>query len=177
MELSEIKGIGPATLNKLRAMGINSLRELFYNQPARYEDQTVVTASTELRDGQKAMVRGTVKEKPKIAYFHGISRETAMMEDEAGKLRLCWFNEPWMTQQLPLNSPVMLYGTVRRKGGSLVLQNPQMQGIPARSYRKMIWEALPYAAEACPEMLPLTFRERYRLCGLEEALRQIHFPE
>ena len=190
MELSALKGIGPATLKKLRAMGINSLRELLYYQPFRYEDQTKVTLSPDLREGSRAMVCGTVREKPKITYYHGISRVTAVMADSAGKISLCWFNEPWMVTQLPLNTPVSLYGSVRGKGGKCYLQNPQivrqpgwlpvyhaLQGIPARTFRKFLQEALQYVDEVCPETLPAAFRARTQLCDLSTALRQIHFPE
>ena len=42
MELSELKGVGPAREKTLRAMGINSLRDLLFMRPVRYEDYTTV---------------------------------------------------------------------------------------------------------------------------------------
>lgn len=40
IQLSAIKGIGPARLEALRAVGICSLRDLLYWLPIRYEDRT-----------------------------------------------------------------------------------------------------------------------------------------
>ena len=162
MELSALKGIGPTRLNHLRAVGIASLRDLLYFLPLRYEDQTVPQPISALAEGP-AMVRGNVAEKPRIAYFHGISRVTATMQDDSGRLPLCWFNEPWMVQQLPVGQAILLYGRVQIKNGRRQMLNPQIvnepgwlpvyrpvKGIPAKAFRKMMKEALSAVEETCP---------------------------
>ena len=94
MDLSDLKGLGPSRLEHLRAMGIVSLRDLLYFLPVRYEDRETDYPVRKLQEGAFA-VRGTVSEKPRIAYFHGLSRVTATLRDAAGDaLPLCWFNEP-----------------------------------------------------------------------------------
>ena len=189
INLSDIKGVGPSRLEHLRAMGISSLRDLLYFLPIRYEDQQTVTP---IRDAwnSPAMVRGTVREKPKIAYFHGMSRVTARIEDETGTMPLCWFNEPWMIQQLPVGQEIMLHGRIQVRERARQMLNPKVvtepgwmpvyrpvPGIPAKSLRGMIGEALSAVAEICPETLPKSFRNRYRLTERQEALRQAHQPE
>ncbi len=190
MELSDLKGLGPSRLERLRAMGIASLRDLLYFLPLRYEDRETARPVRELGEGASA-VRGTVAEKPKIAYFHGLSRVTAVLRDAAGDaLPLCWFNEPWMTQQLPVGKEILLFGRVAVKNGRRQMQNPVLvtepgwtpvyrpvKGIPAKTLRGMIREALEGADECCPETLPLSFRERHGLTDLRTALRQTHFPD
>lgn len=189
MELSGLKGVGPATLKRLRAMEINSLRDLLYYQPAKYEDQTSVTPFDALSEGT-AMIRGIVRAKPVVSYFHGLSRVTAVLEDGVEKVRLCWFNEPWMVNQLPLNTDVMLYGPVHQRNREWQMQNGKvvtepgwvpvyrgLQGIPARNFRKMVREALEQVDAVCPETLPVSFLRRHNLCSISFALRQIHFPE
>ena len=125
MELSDLRGLGPARLNRFRAMGIRSLRDLLYFFPLRYEDHVHLTPVSAAWEGEK-MVRGIVKEKPKIAYFRGMSRVTATLQDESGILPLCWFNEPWMTQQLPVQREIMLYGRIQVKNGRRSLLNPKI---------------------------------------------------
>ena len=189
MNVSDLKGVGPTRLEHLRAMGISSLRDLLYFLPVRYEDQETVTPIRDAWDSP-VMIRGTVAEKPKIAYFHGISRVTARIGDETGKMPLCWFNEPWMIQQLPVGQKIMLYGKIQVKDKTRQMLNPKLvtepgwmpiyravPGIPGKTLRGMIREALSAIDEACPETLPRTFRDRYRLQGRQEALRQAHFPE
>lgn len=190
MDITGLKGVGPATEKKLRAMGIHTLRDLLYYFPFRYEDQSKTTAISELQEGNRFLIRGVVSEKPKMSYFHGLSRATAQIEDETGRIRICWFNTPWIIAQLPLNTSVLLYGQVKQSNGKKILYNPQIvkqpgivpiyhstRGIPLRTYRRLIAEALEFLDSECPESLPATFLSRYQLCSLSFALRQIHFPE
>ena len=188
MELTDLKGVGPSRLAHLRAMGITSLRDLLYFLPVRYEDRENVHPVSEAGDGP-AMISGTVGEKPKIAYFHGMSRVTAVIRDESGAMPLCWFNEPWMTQQLPVGERILLYGRVSLKNGRRQMVNPALvtetgwmpvyrtvKGIPAKSFRGMMQEALSALESVQPETLPRSFRERNRLTDLHTALRHAHFP-
>ncbi len=188
MELEDLKGLGPVRINRLRAMGINSLRDLLYFFPIRYEDHLHVTPIANASDGN-VLIRGIIYDKPKISYFRGLSRVTARIQDQSGFLSVCWFNEPWMVQQLPTGQEVLLYGPLVRKK-YIQLQNPKLvtepglkpvyhaiRGIPNRTIQQMIREALSAAESVCPENLPASLIERYHLISLAEALRSIHFPE
>ena len=100
MELSEMRGIGPARMESLRAVGIVSLRDLLYTLPVRYEDRTIVVPCKEARG--EVLVMGVVPDKPKFSRFGGMSRVTASLHDDTGRLSLAWYNQPWMMQQLPV---------------------------------------------------------------------------
>lgn len=189
MQLSEMKGIGPVRQEALRAMGICSLRDLLYTLPVRYEDQMTLFP-IDTREEGSVLVAGTVPEKPKISFFHGLSRVTASIRDESGKMPLCWYNEPWIMQQLPVGQPILLYGHLTIKNNRRVLQNPKLvtergyipvyravKGIPAKSFRELIRAALEEVDDCCPETLPKGFRIDNRLCELNFAIRQAHFPD
>lgn len=189
MELADLKGVGPVRMNSLRAMGIFSLRDLLYTLPVRYEDRTTVFPCSTKQEGY-ILVCGTVPEKPKISHFHGLSRVTAAITDESGRLSVCWYNEPWMMEQLPVGPIISLYGRLSIKNNRRILQNPvliseygwypvyrSVKGIPAKSFRNIIKEALMNLDECCPETLPASFRLRYHLCELNFAIRQAHFPD
>lgn len=188
-ELSDLKGLGPTRLNRMRAMGICSLRDLLYFFPVRYEDQTHETPIKDTGTGNY-LVRGLLSEAPKISYFHGSSRATAIVRDESGSLPLCWFNEPWVRQQMPVGREILLYGRVKESNRRKILYNPRLvtekgwvpvyravRGLPARTMREMIREALNEADRICPETLPRNLRERYGLVELKEAICQLHFPQ
>ena len=182
-----MRGIGPARMESLRAVGIVSLRDLLYTLPVRYEDRTKVVPCKEARG--EALVMGIIADAPKFSRFNGLQRVTASLTDDSGKLALAWYNQPWMMQQLPVGTPVMLYGRVAEKNGRRVLQNaaivtePSIQpvyraikGIPAKSFRTMMEQALEQVDDTCPETLPNDLRLRHNLCELNFALRQAHFP-
>ncbi len=187
MELSEMRGIGPARMESLRAVGIVSLRDLLYTLPLRYEDRTQVVPCAQARG--EALVMGVVHDAPKFSRFNGLSRVTASLRDESGRLGLAWYNQPWVMQQLPVGEPVMLFGRIAEKNGRRVMQNavrvtePSIQpvyraikGIPAKSFRTMMEQALEQVDDTCPETLPNALRLRHGLCELNFALRQAHFP-
>ena len=189
MELSSLKGIGPTRLDSLRAMGIVSLRDLLCYLPVRYEDRTHFTPCREARGGE-VLVMGEVRDAPKLNHFAGLTRVTATLHDESGRLPMVWYNQPWVCQQLPVGEPVMLYGRVVEKNGRRALQNPQrvmepsiqpvyraVKGIPAKTFREMMQTALTQVDDCCPETLPCSLRLRYGLCERNFAIRQAHFPD
>ncbi|MBR4081186.1 MAG: ATP-dependent DNA helicase RecG, partial [Clostridia bacterium] len=190
MELSELKGIGPTRLESLRAMGICSLRDLLLYLPVRYENMTQRTLCAAARPGMTVLAEGVITEPPKLNRFSGITRVTAALYDESGKLPVVWYNQPWLMQQLPVGEPIRLYGRVGDKNGRRILQSPQrveektiqpvyraVKGIPAKSFREMIRTALTQVDDCCPETLPRSLRMRHQLCELNYAMHQAHFPE
>ena len=189
MELSSLKGIGPTRLESLRAMGIVSLRDLLCYLPLRYEDRTHFTPCREARGGE-VLVMGEVRDAPKLNNFAGLTRVTATLHDESGRLPMVWYNQPWVCQQLPVGETVMLYGRVVEKNGRRALQNPQrvmepsiqpvyraVKGIPAKTFREMMQTALTQVDDCCPETLPRSLRLRNGLCERNFAIRQAHFPD
>lgn len=189
MELSAIRGIGPTRLESLRAMGIVSLRDLLYCLPVRYEDRTRVTPCALARDGE-ALVHGVIGDAPKLSRFNGLTRVTASIRDESGRLSLAWYNQPWMCQQLPVGQMCYLFGRVAEKNGRRVMQNAQVvetlsilpvyravKGIPGKTFREMMQTALSQVDDCCPETLPRSLRMRHQLCELNYAIRQAHFPD
>jgi len=189
MELSSMRGIGPARLESLRAVGIVSLRDLLYCLPVRYEDRTKITPCAEARGGE-VMVMGVIAEPPKLSRFNGLVRVTASISDATGKLPLTWYNQPWMMQQLPVGQSIMLFGRIGISRNRPVMQNAQrvtdpsiqpvyraVKGIPSKSFRTMMEQALEQVDDCCPETLPHDLRLRHGLCELNFALRQAHFPE
>ena len=189
MQLSELKGVGPTRLNALRAVGICSLRDLLYCLPVRYEDRTRITLCTMAHAGE-VLVMGVVRDAPKLSRFNGLTRVTASLWDESGRLPLVWYNQPWIMQQLPVGQSVMLYGRVTEKNNRRALQNPQrvtepsiqpvyraVKGMPAKTFREMMQTALSQVDDCCPETLPRSLRLRHGLCELNFAIRQAHFPD
>ncbi len=188
MNLSDIKGVGPTRLSKLRAMGISSLRDLLFCLPYRYEDHRTLFPCSTRQEGN-IMVMGIVKEKPSISYFHGKSTAFAQISDDYGKMSLRWYNQPWIVSNLPVGVPVMIYGRLSKINNGFALINGEVvtkqglvsvyklpKGLPQKSFRNLISTALPEMENLCEETLPSSFMERYHLCDLYFALKNVHFP-
>lgn len=188
MELTDLEGIGPVRAESLRAVGICSLRDLLFTLPIRYEDHATLSPCS-VKNAGYIMVRGVFHDPLKLNYFNGLSRVTGSIKDSSGKLSVCWFNEPWMAKNISPGQEITLYGRMNVKDGRRTLQNPSVvtepgwipvyrpvRGFPAKSFRKLIVSALENVDDCCPETLPNEFRKKYRLCELNFAIRQAHFP-
>ena len=188
MDLIDLEGVGPVRLEALRAMGILSLRDLLFTLPVRYEDhQTIFPCST--NQPGDILVSGVFADSLKSSYFHGISRVQGAISDASGKLSVCWYNEPWISKNITSGTPVRLFGRLTVKNGRRILNNPKIisdtgwipvyrsiRQFPAKSFRKLIENALTHLEDCCPETLPRSFRISNHLCELNFALRQAHFP-
>ena len=189
MELTDIKGLGKTRLSYLRAMGIMSLRDLLYHFPIRYEDHVHSVPIMHISEGTH-LIQGTFREKPRISYYGGTSRVIGEIWDQQAKLSVCWFNEPWIIQQLPIGKEVRLYGTVRITNGRKGMYNPRIskesgwipvyrtvKGLPGQILRQAIQEALSAVENIQKETLPDSLCKRYGLISLAQALRWRHCPE
>lgn len=190
MELTEMAGIGPARTEALRAMGIISLRDLLYTLPERYEDYSTVSSCNTNKPGN-ILIEGTVLQDPRLSVYHGLRKVTITVEDETGKMPVCWYNAPWIQNSVSAGQKIRLYGRLQIKNNRRTLQNPRfasnekglipvyrsMKGFPAKTFRNLITEALKTVDDCCPETLPSEFRIAYRLCELNYAIRQAHFPD
>ena len=188
MDLSSMKGIGPARAEKLRAVGISSLRDLLYTFPVRYEDHDRIYSCASAPEGQ-VCVRGTIEGKPVFQAFHGRTMVTASIRDSSGALTVRWFNAPWISRSLQAGETKTFFGRLTVKNGKRMLINPStvtetglvpvyrtIRGVPAKTLRKLIKAGLETEG-AVEETIPERIRREHGLMGEAEALRQIHCPD
>ena len=95
MELADIRGIGPARIKKLNAVGIFSLRDLLLCFPVRYEDHTTVVPCSTASE-EPVLVLGTFIRNPVLQRFHGLTKVSCQIRDDSGALSVQWFNSPWI---------------------------------------------------------------------------------
>ena len=191
MALNELKGIGKTRLDTLAKAGIHTLADLLLTLPVRYQDTSVVTPLAEAAPGAEICVSGYPKAAPRLSRFHGLTSVTLRLCDETGGLPVIWYNQPWLQTQIGPETALTLYGRVDRdKQGRVRMVSPQivkergiipvyraLAGIPPKTMRDMMREALTKLEDCCPETLPDILRIKYRLCERNFALRQAHFPE
>ncbi len=190
MELCDLRGVGKTRLESMRAAGIISLRDLLFFLPTGYKDTTAITPIKELSPGQTAAVTGSIKGKPRLSRFKGLTSVTASLWDETGHINCIWYNQPWMEKNLSGREQVLLYGRMEERGGKRQLLNPSLEeepgivpiyrpldGLPGKIMRSLVETALAQVEDTCPETLPNSLRLRYGLCEKNYAIRQAHFPD
>src|SRR5512145_2636761 len=117
--LREIRGVGPRVEQALRERGIETLEDLLYLLPIRFEDQRMVRSLSDLSEGEETTVRGRIIESGTT-----YSRQTrkrgcfVRIEDGTGFLTARWFrfNKGWIKTISEKGVGLLLTGKVTRFG-------------------------------------------------------------
>src|SRR3989338_7142861 len=130
--LSDYFRLASAQEKALRRLGITTLRDLLYHFPVRYEAAGIEATSRELIPGAKATLTGVVsKLEAKKLWKSRRTVTEGWFEDSAGRVKIMWFNQPYMASYVPQNTLVRLTGTVTGKSGKPYIANPEVEKISA----------------------------------------------
>lgn len=204
MPLLGIKGISPKFLKQLQKLGLQTVKDLLWHFPARYEDFSQIYKIADLEPGQQATIQAVVQE---VGVRHTWRRHMAIVEalvsDHSGSLRIVWFNQPYIAQTLKPGKTVNFAGKVSiseegeiylshpayetvngrnfgnneetRHTARLVPVYPETKGLTSRGLRFLI-QPLLNNLESLPEWIPKEILEKYDLTEVNDALKKIHFP-
>lgn len=116
-------------LAKLR---IVTILDLLYHFPVRYEDPGNIRALHEVKEGEDVIVYGRIgglearkswKSKRPIA--------EGWVEDGTARIKIIWFNQPYMAKTLHDGSFVKLSGKISGAGHKVFIANPEVEPIRA----------------------------------------------
>jgi ATP-dependent DNA helicase RecG len=186
--LENLKGVGPKRLQALGEAGIRDVEGLLDYLPRAYLYAQEATMVAQVKAGEVCL-EGKLIRQPGLQYFSGRSIVRTELEDESGRIRVFWFNQPWMAKGLKKGQDVVLYGHAQAYQGALGLVNPKiirekgiqpvyrpLPGLPGKLFSHLIAQALDGLDEGSCEILPEALRRKHGLCGKREALRMAHFP-
>lgn len=121
--VTALRGVGPRVAERLAALGIESLQDLLFHLPLRYQDRTHLRAIGSLRPGQEAVVCGEIQ----IAQVHYGRRRSlvCIIHDGTGSMSLRFFYFSQSQQKrLARGERVVCFGEVRRGPKGLELVHP-----------------------------------------------------
>ena len=129
------KGIGPKRAQAFSAYGINTIEELMYYFPRRYEDRTNFSSISELKPGQVYTIKGKIfAGKQRNSYRRRkFSITEAILYDQTGKINCVWFNQPYLAQYLKADAVVILFGRIQVYNGKLQMSNPEFEFVSDES--------------------------------------------
>lgn len=198
-----LKGIGPQRERLFNNLGIYTKEDLLYYFPIRYEDRSTIRRISELRAGEKAAVKGTVLVR-NLKYVRGRkSIFEVILKDDSGKVKLLWFNQPYLNTAVHCGDELFIFGTPQQyrhqvqficpvyekialmeepdaalQIGRVVPVYSLTAGLSQNTLRKTIYSLIrsqdkPLLSDPLPEAM----REQLSLPKLADAIAQIHFPE
>jgi ATP-dependent DNA helicase RecG len=112
----------------LSRLSILTVTDLLYHLPARYEDISDVQSVGGLEKGQEAIVYGQLSGlKTRKAWKSKKPIAEGYVEDGSAKMKIMWFNQPYMAKMYSDGMYVKLAGKVAGTEGKLYLSNPEVE--------------------------------------------------
>ena len=193
-DIQYLKGVGEKRAKLLGKLGVRTVGDLLHFYPRAYEDWANVTSIEEARIGEVCCVRAVADRKPVGARIRqGLTLYKTDVTDGRSIMQVTIFNNNYLADKLEAGEEYLFYGKV---GGSLwkkEMNTPmiekaagsdrirpvyrQTQGMSSRTIERLAANALSACLDQVPETLPKPIRDTYCLCGIADALRQIHFPQ
>ncbi|MBI5447993.1 MAG: ATP-dependent DNA helicase RecG [Gammaproteobacteria bacterium] len=194
-----LKGVGPALFERLQRCGIETLQDLLFHLPLRYQDRTRLATIAQLQVGDTAWVEGAVvnveiKVKPRRTLL-------CQLQDGSGVLTLRFFHfSEFHRAKLMVGARIRAFGEVRGYGLKKELIHPDYQvvtmeepvvvedqltpvypttsGLSQRVLNQLTDQVLALLRQGAllKEYLPIEVLTHFRLCALSEALAYVHRP-
>ena len=196
--VTTLKGVGAALAEKLAKVGLETLQDVLFHLPLRYQDRTRVTPIGALRPGQDAVVEGVVAGADVVM---GRRRSLLVrLQDGSGTLSLRFFHFSQAQKDgLKRGTPLRCYGEVRPGATGLEIYHPEYramsgaepapveqtltpiypttEGLTQQRLRSLSEQALArLGPNSLPDWLPAELAKEHHLGPLAEAIRYLHRP-
>lgn len=112
----------------LKKMGIVTVEDLLYHFPVRYGDTGEVNYIENISKGDTTVVFGTITGlKTSKAFIKKIPMSEAVVTDETGRIKLVWFNQPYIAKMMREGGLVRVEGKVTERKNELYMSNPKIE--------------------------------------------------
>ena len=203
--IKDLRMVGSFYAGRLKKLGIETISDLLYHLPHRYEDYSLKTKICELREDLKVSVIGRIEKFNNIYTKYGKKIQKAILSDHTGETEIVWYNQPYLVNVIKVGVTVSISGSVKKFGskfvivspdyeiirpttnhqrpianlvhtGRLVAIYPETEGITSKWLRTRIDTILNTIKIQLSEHLPAFILQKYNLLGLNDAIYSTHFP-
>ncbi|MGY8830964.1 MAG: ATP-dependent DNA helicase RecG, partial [Pseudomonadales bacterium] len=198
VSVTALKGVGAALAEKLAKVGLETLQDVLFHLPLRYQDRTRIVPIGALRPGQDAVVEGIVAGADVVM---GRRRSLLVrLQDGSGTLSLRFYHFSQAQKEgLKRGTQVRCYGEVRPGSSGLEIYHPEYralsgsepiaveqtltpiypttEGLTQQRLRQLSEQALArLGPQSLPDWLPRELADDYQLSPLDQAIRYLHRP-
>lgn len=192
--INTLKGVGEKRSRLYERLGITTPYELLYHFPRSYTDYTQVTAVIDAPINEYCVLKGTIVRKlPEQRIRMGLNIFKAIANDGTNNFLVVFFNNYYAFDALNVGYEYYFYGKVTGDllkkeitsphviaGDSKELFQPiysLTEGLTGAIVQTNIKSCLQILDSEPIEILPKDIIEENNLCGLTEAIKNIHFPQ
>lgn len=189
----QLKGVGPKKAGALEKLNIRTVEDLMFFLPRDYEDRRKRARICDMTDGEVTGVEGEVAAVISSGYRYGRKRTLKVtVTDGTGAMEVIFFNAAYLKNAFGKGERYFFFGKAERRAGRVQMIHPDFcraseakegimaiypltKGISQREMRAWQEAVRPMYAVA-EDFLSEGFREENRLCDMEYALENVHFP-
>ncbi|WP_077177326.1 ATP-dependent DNA helicase RecG [Carboxydothermus pertinax] len=192
-----LKGVGPQKAKLLQKLKIETIKDLIFYFPKRYEDRSFLKKVSELKSDEITTVLGKIVEVKEITPKTKLKILKVGISDDSGIAYGCFFNQSYLKKIFTLGKKVYFYGKVEKRffetninvyeyefweeeaihTNRLVPIYSVTENLSPKVLRQIIKNALDKHLEEINEPLPLDILKKYGLPEITTALLNLHFPE
>ncbi len=199
-----LKGVGPERGKVLQTeLKISTYRDLLFHFPFRYIDRSNFSAIRSIFQGENTVqIKAKVIEIKEIGEQRK-KRLTAIVGDDSGTVELVWFKGiNWIKPLLQVGAVYTIFGRVTKFGSRYNITHPDIErfeetllkqgslqpvyhsgekltvkGLHSKGLEKLQRSLISQIEGRIVRTLNEELQQKYQLMDLENALKQIHFPD
>ncbi len=195
-DVKYIKGVGPNRVKLLNKLGIYTLKDLITYYPRTYEDRSKPKNIIECVDGEEVLIEAFVSGMVSDVRLRGKTMQKLVIRDETGVATAMWFNQSYLKSKFTPGKKYTFYGKVSNNFGKITIMSPVFDeegkrfntgkiipiypltfNLSQNTIRKIMENAIKEIDNQLEETLPEYFLKEYKLEGINEATKSIHFPK
>ena len=194
-KITTLKGVGPKKAEAFARLGIETVEDLVFAFPRIYEDRKNIVPIEKLKEGETALFIGEVDVIRPGGYYRGRGSRVLRMlvTDDTGSIEVVFFNAAYLAKTIHKGDRLAFYGKPVYNRDRLQVVHPQFEkadnaetgilpvypltsGITQREMRRLQKLVRPLYSQVEDILSSETIR-RNNLCGIEYAIKNVHFPD
>ncbi len=195
-DVKYIKGVGPNRVKLLNKLGIFTLKDLITYYPRTYEDRSKPKNIIECIDGEETLIEAYAIGRVSDVRLRGKTMQKLVIRDETGVVTAVWFNQSYLKNKFEQGKKYTFYGKVNNRFGRITINSPAFDEegktsntgkiipiypltfrLSQNTIRKIMENAIKEIDGKLEETLPEYITKEYKLEGINEATKSIHFPK
>ena len=190
-----VKGVGPNRVKLLNKLNIYTLKDLITYFPRNHEDRSIAKKIAECADGETVLIKATALTKITEIRTRRLSIYRLVVNDESSSCVITWFNQKYLKDKFKVGETYTFFGKIENKGGTFEMKSPVFDedgvdkntgkivpiypltyNLSQNILRKVIESGIDEVYGNLEESIPDYILQKYKLLGINEAYKNIHFP-
>lgn len=191
-----MKGVGPARSKQLAKLGIHNIFDVLWYVPRTYFNWGNINPIASLTTQENAKIKATVQAVKLYRTSRGINLFKAILADDTGIVTAVWFNQAFLSRVIKPGRQILVSGKMKSVYGKYeinvayfeIIENEDQvikirpvysltEGLSHKTISNIITSAMDDYLHYYPEILGQELTNRCKLCSIQTAFRNIHFPE